>query len=268
MIEYELGVIGVGHMGEAILRGVLKDGSLPRNAIVAYDPNKKREQTLAMEFGILCAESNSIPGSCPHVLLAVKPQSMGDVLAEIAPVVRPDATVISIAAGITTSYIDERLGGKGRIVRVMPNTPMCVGVGVAAVARGPRATPEDVHWTQRLFATSGIAVVMEEEMMDVVTGLSGSGPAYLYYLVEAMTAAAVAEGMDPDVAEMLATQTCIGAARLLAQSKQPPSELRAAVATPGGTTERAMSTLDAAGVKDRIIEAVRAATQRSRELGK
>jgi len=268
MKEYKLGVVGVGHMGEAILRGVLKDGSLPRNTIVAYDPNKKREQALAMEFGILCAESNAIPASCPHVLLAVKPQVIAAVLDEIAPVVREDATVISIAAGIPTRFIDEKLGGKGHIVRVMPNTPMCVGAGVAAVARGPRATPEDVHWTQRLFATSGIAVVMDEDMMDIVTGLSGSGPAYLYYLVEAMTAAAVDDGMDPDVAETLATQTCIGASRLLAQSKEPPADLLSAVATPGGTTERAVNILEDAGVKDKIIEAIRAATQRSRELGK
>lgn len=268
MIEYKLGVIGVGHMGEAILRGVLAGDCLPASAIVAYDPVRKREQVLAMEFGILCAENNTIPGSCPRVLLAVKPQTMGEVLAEIAPVVREDATVISIAAGVTTAFIDDALGGKGHIVRVMPNTPMTVGAGVAAVAGGPRATPEDVHWTQRLFASSGIAVVMDESLMDVVTGLSGTGPAYLFYLVEAMMAAAVAEGMDADVAEMLATQTCIGAGRLLARTKERPEELRAAVATPGGTTERAMNTLDDAGVKESIIKAVRGATARSRELGK
>jgi len=268
MIEYQLGVIGVGHMGEALLRGVLKSECLPHNAIVAFDPVRKREQVLAMEFGILCAENNTIPGSCPHVLLAVKPQVMPEVLQEIRPVVREEATVISIAAGIATSFLDERLGGKGHIVRVMPNTPMTVGAGVAAVARGPRATPEDVHWTQRLFASSGIAVVMDEALMDAVTGLSGTGPAYLFYLVEAMVAAAVAEGMDPDVAETLATQTCIGAGKLLSQTKERPEELRAAVATPGGTTERAMNILDDAGVKDRIIDAIRGATERSRELGK
>ncbi len=268
MMEYKLGVIGVGHMGEALLRGVIESQCLPHNAIVAYDPVRKREQVLAMEFGILCAENNTIPGSCPHVVLAVKPQVMPEVLTEIRPVVREDATVISIAAGITTAYIDELLGGTGHIVRVMPNTPMCVGAGVAAVARGPRATPEDVHWAQRLFASGGLAVVMDETLMDAVTGLSGTGPAYLFYLVEAMVAAAQAEGMDPDVAEMLATQTCIGAARLLSKTKERPEELRAAVATPGGTTERAMQLLDGAGVKDKFIEAVRAATRRSRELGK
>ena len=267
-MEYKLGVIGAGHMGEALLRGVIKANCLPHNSIVAYDPVRKREQVLAMEFGILCAENNTIPGSGPHVVLAVKPQVMPDVLAEIRPVVREDATIMSIAAGITTAYIDEHLGGKGHIVRIMPNTPIMVGAGVAAVARGPRAPPEDVHWAQRLFASGGLSVVMEESLMDAVTGLSGTGPAYLFYLVEAMVAAAEAEGMDPDVAEMLATQTCIGAARLLSQTKQRPEELRAAVATPGGTTERAMNILDESGVKQKIIDAVRGATQRSRELGK
>ena len=132
----------------------------------------------------------------------------------------------------------------------------------------PLATGEDVHWTQRMFAASGLAVVMDEELMDAVTGLSGTGPAYLFYLVEAMTAAGIAEGMDPDVAEMLATQTCIGAGKLLAHTKKPPEDLRAQVTTPNGTTQRAMETLDAAGVKDKIVEAVRAATERSRELGR
>jgi pyrroline-5-carboxylate reductase len=268
MIEYQLGVIGVGNMGEAILRGVVNTNCLPRNVIVAYDPVRKREQVIAMELGILCAENNTIPGSCPHVLLAVKPQMVQTVLEDIRPVVREDATIISIAAGITTSYIDERLGGKGRIVRAMPNMPMLVGAGVTAVARGPRATPEDVHWAQRLFAASGLAIVVDESMMDAVTGLSGSGPAYLFYLVEAMTAAGVAEGMDPVVAEMLATQTCIGAGKLLAQTKKPPQELRAAVTTPNGTTERATRILDGAGVKEKFVEAIRAAAARSRELGK
>jgi len=268
MIEYKLGVIGVGNMGEAILRGVIREGCLPKNAVVAFDPVRKREQVLAMEFGILCAQDNSIPGACPHVLLAVKPQMMKTVLEEIRPVVRDDATIISIAAGITTGYIDEHLGGKGHIVRAMPNTPMLVGCGVTCVASGPRATPEDVHWAQRLFGASGMAIVVEEGLMDAVTGLSGSGPAYLFYLIEAMTAAGVAEGIDPDIAAMLATQTCIGAGRLLAETKKPPESLRAAVTTPNGTTERAINIMEDAGVKDKIVEAIRAATARSKELGK
>ena len=267
MLDYELGVIGAGNMAEAILRGVVKSHWLDRDAIVAYDPVIAREQTLAIELGILCARDNTMTGSCPHVLIAVKPNVVGDVLDEIRPVVREDATIISIAAGITTAFIDERLGGRGRIVRVMPNTPMLVGAGMSAIAAGPRATNEDVHWTQRLFAASGLTVVMKEELMDAVTGLSGSGPAYLFYLIEAMAAAGVAEGIDPEVAEMLATRTCIGAGQLLAETRKSPEELRKRVTTPGGTTERAFETMEAAGVKETIVKAIRAAAARSRELG-
>jgi len=267
MIEYELGVVGAGNMAEAILRGVLRKNYLDRDAIVAYDPVIAREQTLAIELGILCARDNTMTGSCPHVLIAVKPNVVAEVLEEIRPVIREDTTIISIAAGITTAFIDERLGRAGRIIRVMPNTPMLVGSGVSAIAAGPRATNEDVHWVQRLFSASGLTVVMDESLMDAVTGLSGSGPAYLFYLVEAMTAAGVAEGIDPVVAEMLATRTCIGAGQLLAETKTSPEALRKQVTTPGGTTQQAIEVMDAAGVKDTLVKAIRAAAQRSRELG-
>ena len=268
MLDYELGVIGAGNMAEAILRGVIKSNWLHRDAIVAYDPVIAREQMLAIELGILCARDNTMTGSCPHVLIAVKPNVVGEVLDEIRPVIREDATIISIAAGITTAFIDERLEGRGRIVRVMPNTPMLVGAGMSAIAAGPRATNEDVHWTQRLFAASGLTVVMKEELMDAVTGLSGSGPAYLFYLIEAMTAAGVAEGIDPEVAEMLATRTCIGAGQLLAQTRKSPQELRRQVTTPGGTTQRAIEAMDAAGVQETLVKAIRSAAERSRELGR
>ncbi len=268
MIDYELGVIGAGNMAMAILRGVVKSGCLQRDSIVAYDPVVTREQMLAIELGILCARDNSMTGSCPHVLIAVKPNIVPDVLDEIKPIVKEDSTIISIAAGVTTAFIDERLDGKGRIVRVMPNTPMLVGSGMSAIAAGPRATNEDVHWTQRLFSASGLTVVMKEDLMDAVTAVSGSGPAYFFYLIEAMTAAGVAEGIDPEVAEMLATRTCIGAGQLLAETRKSPEDLRRQVTTPGGTTERALTTMDGAGMKETLVEAVRAAAERSRELGK
>jgi pyrroline-5-carboxylate reductase len=267
MIRYQLGIVGGGNMAEAILRGLARSHSVPHHAIVAFDPSLKRRQVLAMEFGIICAGDNRAPGACPRVLLAVKPQVLPAVLEEIAPVIRPDATVISIVAGKTTAYIDSCLGGKGRIVRVMPNTPMLIGAGVSAVAAGPRATEEDVQWTQKIFAASGKTVVVEEAAMDAVTGVSGTGPAYFFYLIEAMIAAGVADGLDPEVAALLSIETCIGAGKLLAETLQPPEALRAQVTTPNGTTQRAMETLEAAKVKEKLIAAFRAATQRSRELG-
>jgi len=268
MIEYQLGVIGAGNMAEAILRGILSANCLQHNEIVAFDPVAKRQQILAMEFSIMCARDNTVPGACPHVLLAVKPQVMKEALEQIAPVIHDDATIISIAAGVTTEFMDKILGGRGRIVRVMPNTPMFVGWGVSALAAGPRATSEDVQWTQKILAASGRTVVVEESMLDAVTAVSGSGPAYFFYLIEAMTAAGVDEGLDHDVAELLAVETCIGAGQLLHHTQKPPALLRQQVTTPGGTTEAALNVMQASGVQDVLTKAVRAAANRSRELGK
>jgi pyrroline-5-carboxylate reductase len=268
MAEYELGVIGAGNMAEAILRGVLAANVLPHGAVVASDAKLDRRRHITNTTGITCVQDNNVPGACPRVLLAVKPQVMGAVLDGIAAAVRADAAVISIAAGITTRFIDEHLGGRGRIVRVMPNTPMLVGSGVSAIAAGPRAGQDEIGWTERLFSASGQTVVVAEDLMDAVTAVSGSGPAYFFYLIEAMIEAAVAEGLERETAARLCAQTCAGAARLLAETGERPEVLRARVTSPGGTTQRAIETLDAAGVRQALVRAVRAAAQRSRELGK
>jgi len=267
MSDYEFGVIGAGNMAEAILRGLIAGNFMSRNGVVASDPVFKRRQHVTSEVGVTCVEDNRLPAACPNVLLAVKPQMMGEVLEGVAPVVRDDATVVSIAAGITTAMIDARLGGKGRIVRVMPNTPMLVGAGISAIAAGPRADEKDLRWTGRLFAACGQTVTVTEDQMDAVTAVSGSGPAYFFYLIEAMTAAGTAEGLDADVAAKLATETCAGAAALLARTGEPPEGLRARVTSPGGTTQRAIETMEDAGVKRHLINAIRAAAARSRELG-
>ena len=196
MAEYQLGVIGAGNMAEAILAGVIKSNWLSHNAIIASDPVFERRQKIVGEIGVSCEEDNKIPASCPRVLLAVKPQMMADVLSAVAENIAPEATVISIAAGVTTSFLDCALGGRGRIVRVMPNTPMLAGAGVSAISAGPRATKEDIVWTEKLFAASGQTCVVDEKLMDAVTAVSGSGPAYFFYLIEAMISAGVAEGLD------------------------------------------------------------------------
>ncbi|MHC4984625.1 MAG: pyrroline-5-carboxylate reductase family protein, partial [Planctomycetota bacterium] len=170
-------------------------------------------------------------------------------------------------AGVPTSHIDKKLIGKGHIVRVMPNTPMLVGAGMSGIAAGPRATDDDVQWTEGLFAASGKTVPVDECMMDTVTGVSGTGPAYFFYVIEALIAAGMADGLSYEFAYQLAVQTCAGAAKLLAETGRRPEDLRAQVTSPNGTTQRAMETLDAAGTKDVWINAVRTATQRSRELG-
>ncbi|MHC4563116.1 MAG: pyrroline-5-carboxylate reductase [Planctomycetota bacterium] len=266
-ITYELGVIGAGNMAEAILKAELHSGFLGANEIVVSDCRQERRQKLASELGVSWAPDNLVPAQCPRVLLSVKPQNISEVLEEVADVVGRDALVISICAGVPTSLIDGKLSGKGHIVRVMPNTPMLVGAGMSGIAAGPRATDDDVQWTEGLFAASGKTVPVDECLMDAVTAVSGTGPAYFFYLIEAMVAAGMAEGLSYEFAYQLSVQTCAGAAKMLTETGRKPEDLRAQVTSPNGTTQRAVETLDAANTKDAWVAAIRAAAQRSRELG-
>jgi pyrroline-5-carboxylate reductase len=261
------GIIGAGNMATAILRGMLEAGVAGAGEVVAADPDAARRRAMASACGVRCTGDNRVPAACPRLLLGVKPAVVEGVLREIAPAVRADATVVSIAAGITTGRIDTALGGRGRIVRVMPNTPMLVGCGASALAAGPRATQDDLEWTRRVFSAAGLAVVVEEALLDAVTGLSGSGPAYFFYFVEAMIAGARAEGLPEELATRLAVQTCIGAGELLARSGESPQALRRKVTTPGGTTEAAIAHLEAGGAGKTMAEAVARAAERSRTLG-
>ena len=267
MNTYELGVIGGGNMAEAIVTAAAKGGMLSAGQIVVGEPSVERRRVLAEKLGVACEEHNGSTASAPRVLLAVKPQVMSDVLRQIAGDVSADALVISIAAGVSCAKLDAGLGGQGRIVRVMPNTPMLVGAGMSAVCAGPRATEDDVDWVCKLLACGGEAVVVDESQMDAVTAVSGSGPAYFFYLVEAMVAAGVAEGLSEADALALARQTCLGAGKLMADSGDAPAELRRRVTSPGGTTQRAIETMEAQNVQSAIVEAVRSAAARSRELG-
>jgi pyrroline-5-carboxylate reductase len=262
-----LGVIGAGNMAEAILRGVIGSDLLAPEQILVSEPLAQRRDELCDMLGVACVEDNTEPAACQHVLLAVKPQVLDSVLDEIAPQVHPEAVVISIAAGYPTARIDSHLGGRGKLIRVMPNTPMLVGAGISALACGPRADTADMEWARDLFAACGRTVLLDEEKMDAVTALSGSGPAYVFYLTEAMIAAGIAEGLGPEAATTLATETVYGAARLMQQTGSAPETLRARVTSPNGTTERAVEQLEAHGVAKGIVAAIRAATQRSRELG-
>ncbi len=266
MADYQLGVIGVGNMGEAILRGVVGSNVLPHNAIIAAEPRLEQRQMLTRELGISAVAENAEAAGAGHVLLCVKPQTMDAVLEEIAPAVGDEAVVISIAAGVPTARIDAKLGGKGRIVRVMPNTPMLIGAGVSALCAGPRAGEGELDWTRRLFAASGKTVALDEAQMDAATAVSGSGPAYFFYLIEAMIGAGVAEGLDPEVARELAVQTGAGALAMLEQTGEAPEVLRARVTSPGGTTQKAIETMESGDVQRQVIRAVRKAAERSREL--
>ena len=267
MGKYQVGVIGAGNMAEALLRGALKANIIDHNAVVVTDPEFKRRQHFTRELGVTALEDNAVAAACSRIVLAVKPQMMAGVLDGIASAVGADATVISIAAGIRADFIAARLGGRGHVVRVMPNTPMLVGRGLSALAAGPGATDADLAWAAKLFGACGQTCRVDEPMIDVVTAVSGSGPAYFFYLIEAMIDAGVAEGLDRDTAAKLALQTCLGAAELLVTTGERPEVLRAKVTSPGGTTQAAIESMDAAGVKEAVIAAIRRAAERSRELG-
>lgn len=265
---YRLGVIGGGNMAEAIIAGLTGSGAMAAGEIIVSEPLPDRREKLVATLGVTCVGDNLAAAACPTVLLAVKPQMMAAVLGEAASAFGPEALVVSIAAGLSTARLDALLGGRGRLVRVMPNTPMLAGAGMSALAAGPRAGEVDLLAATELFAASGKTCIVPENLMDAVTAVSGSGPAYFFYLIEGMIAAGVAEGLSEPVARLLAVQTCAGAAKLLEHTGQAPEALRAQVTSPNGTTQRAIETMDAMGVKDGVIHAVRAAAARSRELGK
>ena len=267
MSDHALGVIGCGNMASAMLAGAVRAGVLAPAEVVASDVDAGRRQSFADALNVATTADNDVPAGCARLLLAVKPQIIGQVLDEIAEALPADAAVLSIAAGVTSAFIDQHLGGRGHILRAMPNTPMLVGVGASALAAGPRASEEDLAWAEQLLGASGLAVRVSESALDAVTAVSGSGPAYVFYLAEAMVAAGEAEGLDGELARQLAAQTCMGAGAMLLETGEPPETLRQKVTSPGGTTQRAIETLDAAGAAETLIQAIRAAAERSRQLG-
>jgi pyrroline-5-carboxylate reductase len=269
-MAFELALIGAGNMAEAIARGIVKNGVYTAGQLIASDPNPDRREYFQRELGISTVEhSAEAAAMATGCLLAVKPQKIDDALTEIRPVVRKNSLVLSIVSAITTAYIEKQLAAHSvRVVRIMPNTPMLVGAGASGICRGQLAQPEDVQLARRIFGTCGVAVEMPESLMDAVTSLSGCGPAYVFYLVEAMTQAGEKQGLPADAAALLARQTIIGAGRLLEQSPDSAAELRRKVTSPGGFTEAAIKYFDAHGLAGLIEQGMNAALQRGKELSR
>jgi pyrroline-5-carboxylate reductase len=265
-----LGLLGAGNMAEALIRGVLNAGSIQASAITASDVSPDRRQFIANALKIRATENNQdVVSASQLIVLCVKPQQTDDVLKQIAAVFRPDFHVLaSICAGVPTARIERNLPTGARIVRVMPNTPMLVGLGASCLCAGAHTRSDDLAVFEELFSSASLTLRVEERMMDAVTGLSGSGPAYLFYLVEAMVDAGIAEGFSREEATMLASRTVLGAAKMLEEMKLPPEELRRRVTSPNGTTQAAVERLDASEVKTKVVQAIRRAAERSRELGK
>ena len=265
-MTYELGFIGAGNMAEAIARAALDKGVLSAGQMIASDPAEPRRGVFAA-LGIAATDDNAqVIAQSKQVLLAVKPQMMAAAAADLAAHLREDQVVLSIMAGITTAKLSAAVGRPVRCVRIMPNTPLQVGYGMAGVAMGQAARPGDDELAMRLFSAAGEAVRVEEAKLDAVTAVSGSGPAYVFYLAEAMEKAARELGLGDD-APRFVRQTILGAAQLLAQSEHPPAELRRLVTSPGGTTAAAIRHMDGNSTTAVIVNAVKAAHKRSIELG-
>lgn len=264
----KIGFIGGGNMAEAFIKGLL-NGGFPAEDILFSEPNESRRQLMEERYAVTCAANNMdlVTGS-DIVVLATKPQILDRVLEDIVGVFDDEKLLISILAGITTTRLETGLGGKSRVVRAMPNTPALAGQGAAALCPGKYIDQENRQVAQHLFETVGIALWVEEGQMDAVTGLSGSGPAFVYTFIEAMTAGGVQEGLRLDVAHALAVQTVAGAALLVQTTGEHPALLREKVCSPAGTTISAIRVLEERGLRAMMMEAVGAATARSRELGK
>ena len=258
----ELLIVGGGRMGEALLGGLLAAGRPAESLAVAEVAAGRREALSSSYPGVTVAGA---PVAAPDAVLAVKP---GDIAAAAAAVADAGTRrVLSVAAGITTRAIEESASGRLRVVRAMPNTPALIGAGAAAISPGSDAGEEDLAWAEAVLGAVGVVVRVPESQLDAVTGLAGSGPAYVFLVAEAMAEAGVLNGLPRDVAETLAFQTLVGAARLVAEGEAGAAELRAAVTSPGGTTAAGLAELERNAVRAAFLDAVTAATRRSRELG-
>ncbi len=261
------GFIGAGKMATALVQGMLRARVARDDTIVASDPVEAARTSLQAESGIAVFESNlDVVKQSEVVVLAVKPQSMSHVLEELRRAITPEHLVISIAAGITIESIVSGLGQHTRVVRVMPNTPALIGEGISAFALGKGARPEDAALVEDLLGAVGQSVKVTESMLDAVTGLSGSGPAFVYLMIEALSDGGVRAGLPRETASLLAAQTVLGAARMVLETGEHPAALKDQVASPGGTTIAGLHELEKGGVRAALIDAVVAATRRSAEL--
>lgn len=264
-----IGFIGAGNMAEALIGGLIEGRIALPTAILASAPREERCAELRTRFAITASRDNAdIAARSQLVVLAVKPQILEKVCRQIATALRPDTLVVSIAAGAHTAAIEDQLFEGARIVRAMPNTPALVRAGATALAAGRNATDQDVATARRIFDAVGISVVLDEVHLDAVTGLSGSGPAYIFLILEALADAGVKVGLSRRDAQRLAAQTVMGSAKLLLDTDEHPGRLKDMVTSPGGTAIAGLHTLEQGGLRTTLINAVEAATHRARELGR
>jgi pyrroline-5-carboxylate reductase len=266
--EKTISFIGAGNMAGALISGLLSSKTYQADQIMASDIRAERLKELQQEHGIKIASDNSEAvkfGSV--VVLSTKPQNFPELLPEIAPSLKPESLVLSIAAGVPISAIEARFKSGTRVVRAMPNTPALVRTGAAGLAKGTHAIDSDLRDAETVFKSVGTVVSVDESLLDAVTGLSGSGPAYVFAFIEAMRDAGVEVGLKREDAQALVTQTVLGSVKLLMETGKDPATLREAVTSPNGTTFAGLKAMDAGGFKQAVSSAIRSATARSVELG-
>ena len=262
-----VGFIGAGQMATALAKGFIAAGSLSAESIAACDVIAAAGQRFVEQTAARFVDSSrEVAEQSQIVFLAVKPQQMTQVLADLQEIIRPDHLIVSIAAGVSLKTMAAGLGQNVRLIRVMPNTPALVGCGASAFSRGPHATGDDAAVVQKLLSNVGLAVEVPEKLLDAVTGLSGSGPAYVYQIIEALSDGGVRMGLPRDTATKLAAQTVLGAAQMVLKTGQHPGSLKDAVTSPGGTTIAGLHELERGGLRGILMDAVEAATERAREL--
>jgi pyrroline-5-carboxylate reductase len=267
--DVHIGFIGCGKMATAIAQGLVAAQFAKPSQISGSDPSEECRRSFAKSSGGETLASNAdVARKSSVLILAVKPQHMAGVLEELKGHVAAKHLVISVAAGVPVARMAAVLGADRRLVRVMPNTPCLVQAGASAFARAGTATAEDAAFVERLFSTIGIAIEVAEPLLDAVTGLSGSGPAYAFQIIEALSDGGVSAGLPRGIATRLAAQTLFGAAKMVLETGEHPGALKDAVASPGGTTIAGLHELERGGLRGSLMNAVLAATRRSQELGR
>lgn len=263
-----VGFIGVGNMATALIKGMVEADVIAPESIIASDVRPKQLEKVASKYGIVISPDNrDVASRSDIVVLAVKPQIMDRVLDEVSESLTNEKLVVSIAAGVPIESIEKKLHREMRVIRVMPNTPAIVSAGATALAPGLHATEQDLEMAKKIFEAVSMTFVLDESLMDAVTGLSGSGPAYIFLIIEALSDAGVKVGLPRYVAQDLAAQTVLGSAKLLIETGEHPGVLKDMVTSPGGTAIAGLHTLEEGGLRTTLINAVEQATNRSKALG-
>lgn len=262
----KIAIIGLGRMGSALLKGIMNAGIAKAEDIIASDPLLTEEESNLDFYGIRTTRDNLLAiRTADLIILAVKPQLFPSLAASYAGEIK-DKLIVSIIAGLSIAKLSKELGAARRIIRVMPNTPALINEGISALAASPTVKEEEMALVKKIFQSLGEVVEVEEDLMDGVTGLSGSGPAYVYLMIEALTDGGVLTGLSRDLALKLATWTVQGAAKMVLETGRHPGELKDMVTSPAGTTIRGLELLEERGFRSALIAAVKAAADRSREL--